>query len=164
MLDFAFESLIWVNFTENQNILKTSLFTPYLLYLKDSLFSSKDWMKLCTINWFHICLFQLTQEDPLFSVLLKPPNFDETISFFNMPWPIWRCTNECASFASRDPWNIYSKWELQKTLMYTEWSKFSIFIHLNVSRKQFVSFWWRKGCYISHMWNVTHPLSQSLLI
>lgn len=124
VLDFAFECLIWVNSTENQNILKTSLFTPYLPCLKDSHFYNRDWKKLCTINWFHTCLFQLTQEDPLFSVLLKPPNFDQTISFCNMPSPIWRCTNECASFASREPRNIYSKWELQKTLMYNRMIQF----------------------------------------
>lgn len=82
-----------------------------------------------------------------------------------MPSPIWRCTNECASFASWEPRNICSKWELQKTLMYNRMIQFfSIFIHLNIFRKQLMPFWWRKGCYISHMWNVTHPLSQSLLI
>lgn len=140
-LDFAFECLIWVNSTENQNVLKMSLFTPYLRCLKDSQFLfSRDWKKLCTINWFHTCLFQLTQEDPLFSVLLKPPNFDQTISIFNMPSPIWRCTNECASFASREPWNIYTKWELQKTLMYNRMIQFSSFIHLNVFRKHFMLF------------------------
>lgn len=118
-----------------------SLFTPYLRCLKDSQFLfSRDWKKLCTINWFHTCLFQLTQEDPLFSVLLKPPNFDQTISFFNMPSPIWRCTNECASFASREPWNIYTKWELQKTLMYNRMIQFSSFIHLNLFRKHFMLF------------------------
>lgn len=43
---------------------------------------SAVWKKICAINWFHTCLFQLTQKDPLFCVLLNYSTFDQTISLF----------------------------------------------------------------------------------
>lgn len=41
---------------------------------------------------------------------------------------------------------------------------FQVLYALNTFRKHFMAFCWGKGCYISRMWSMTHPLSQSLLI
>lgn len=58
---------------------------PYLfskLFERFEVLSAESGEKICAINWFHTCLFRLTQKDPLFCVLLNYSTFDQTISLF----------------------------------------------------------------------------------